>query len=261
MPYVEGESLRDRLRREHQLPLEDALRIAMEAARALEYAHQHRVIHRDVKPENILLTADGTTLVADFGIARVLGGVGESLTETGLIVGTPAYMSPEQASGERELDGRSDGYSLACVVYEMLAGEPPYTGPSAQAVMAKRLSEPVPRLRTVRQLPPAVEAAVTKELAKSPADRFPTASRFAAALTPTSAAATATVAAPAARSHGARRRTGVMVALGALALLGVFVGIRRLGSTPTLQQTGALGADRRVPGRPRTVERRATGRA
>jgi tetratricopeptide (TPR) repeat protein/tRNA A-37 threonylcarbamoyl transferase component Bud32 len=241
MPYVEGESLRDRLRREKQLPVEDALRIATETARALDYAHRHGVVHRDIKPENILLTKDGDTLVADFGIAAGVEGADDRLTETGLIVGTPAYMSPEQASGERQIDGRSDGYSLACVVYEMLAGEPPYTGPSAQAIIAKRLSEPIPHLDTVRQLPPAVEAAVTKELAKAPADRFPSASGFAAALTGTVPVASVTGAAPTGRMQGARKRTALMVGVGALAVLGLFVGIRRLGSTPTLQQTGALG--------------------
>jgi serine/threonine-protein kinase len=173
MPYVEGESLRDRLRRECQFPVEDALRIATEAARALEYAHQHGVIHRDIKPENILLATDGSTLVADFGVARALGSTGESLTETGLVVGTPAYMSPEQASGERTLDARSDQYSLACVLYEMLAGEPPFTGPTAQAVSARRLSGEVPPLRHVRpSVPESVEHAILRALAPVPADRF-----------------------------------------------------------------------------------------
>src|SRR5215212_9399780 len=133
MPYVEGESLRDRLRRERQLPLEDALQIAREAARALDYAHRHGVVHRDIKPENILLTRDGSTLVADFGIARALGG-DDGLTQTGMAVGTPAYMSPEQAAGDRTIDGRTDQFSLASVLYEMLAGEAPWTGPTAQAV-------------------------------------------------------------------------------------------------------------------------------
>jgi serine/threonine protein kinase len=150
MPYVEGESLRDRLRREPQLPLEDAVRIATDAARALEYAHQHGVVHRDIKPENLLLTKDGSTLVADFGIARAMSGGDEQLTQTGMSVGTPAYMSPEQAAGDRHLDARSDVYSLATVLYEMLAGEPPFTGPTPQAIVAKRLSGEIPRLRQVR---------------------------------------------------------------------------------------------------------------
>ena len=152
MPFVEGESLRDRLRRERQLPVEDALRIAREAAQALQYAHSHGVIHRDIKPENLLLTDDGNTLVADFGIARGAGAAAseDKLTETGLVVGTPAYMSPEQAAGDRALDARTDIYCLAAVLYEMLAGEPPFTGPTMQAMIVKRLTEPPPSVRTVR---------------------------------------------------------------------------------------------------------------
>ena len=142
MPYVEGETLRARLERERQLPLDVALRIAVEAARALEFAHQHGVLHRDVKPENLLLTTDGSTMVADFGIARPWGEMSK-LTQSGVVVGTPAYMSPEQAAGERALDARTDVYALGCVLYEMLAGEMPYSGPNAQAVLAKRLSESI----------------------------------------------------------------------------------------------------------------------
>ena len=141
MPYVEGESLRDRLRREKQLPVDEAVRITREAAQALDYAHRHGVIHRDVKPENLLLTEDGNTLVADFGIARALAGGEEALTQTGLAVGTPAYMSPEQASGARDLDARTDVYALATVLYEMLAGEPPFAGPTPQAAVARRFTE------------------------------------------------------------------------------------------------------------------------
>jgi serine/threonine-protein kinase len=183
MPYVEGESLRDRLTREQQLPLADAVRITREVALALDYAHRHRVIHRDIKPENILL-CDGQALVADFGIGRALGvpTPGECLTETGVVVGTPAYMSPEQAAGEQKLDGRSDIYALGCVLYEMVAGEPPFTGSSAQALIAKRLVEPVPHLRTVRDVPEALEQIVTRALARVPADRFQTAAEFARAL-------------------------------------------------------------------------------
>ncbi|MDH5548986.1 MAG: serine/threonine protein kinase, partial [Gemmatimonadota bacterium] len=146
MPYVEGESLRDRLNREKQLPVEDALRIAREVADALSYAHSHDVLHRDIKPENILLES-GHAVVADFGIARALTAAGgEKLTQTGIAVGTPAYMSPEQSAGEPAIDGRSDLYALGCVLYEMLAGEPPFTGPTAQAIIAKRLAEPPPRV-------------------------------------------------------------------------------------------------------------------
>jgi serine/threonine-protein kinase len=185
MPYVEGESLRDRLQREHQLPLDDAVRISHEAARALDYAHRHGVVHRDVKPENILLTKDGDTLVADFGIGRALGAPGpeERLTETGIVVGTPAYMSPEQAAGERELDGRTDVYSLAVVLYEMLAGEPPFTGATAQAITARRLTETPRPLRPVREsVPQELEQLVMRALARAPADRPATAAAFAEAL-------------------------------------------------------------------------------
>jgi serine/threonine-protein kinase len=179
MPYVEGESLRDRLDREKQLPLEDALLVTREVADALSLAHSHGVVHRDIKPANILLEA-GHAVVADFGIARAVSTAGgEQLTETGMATGTPAYMSPEQGSGEKELDARSDIYSLGCVLYEMLAGEPPYTGPTAQAVFAKRLSEPVPHVSTLREtIPQSVEQAITKALAKAPADRFATATGF-----------------------------------------------------------------------------------
>jgi len=182
MPYVEGESLRDRLRRERQLAVEDAVRITREAAQALQYAHEHGVVHRDIKPENLLLTRDGNTLVADFGIARALVG-DEHLTQTGMSVGTPAYMSPEQASGDKAVDARTDIYSLGCVLYEMLAGEPPFTGPTAQAVIARRFTESVPSLRRVRpSVPDAVEQAVNRALARVPADRFATAAQFAQAL-------------------------------------------------------------------------------
>jgi TolB-like protein/Flp pilus assembly protein TadD len=186
MPFVEGESLRDRLRREHQLPVADAVRIAREAAQALNYAHRQGVVHRDIKPENILLTADGDTLVADFGIARALGAEGDQrLTETGLTVGTPAYMSPEQASGSREVDARTDIYSLGAVLYEMLAGEPPFTGATAQALLARRVLEDAPPVRQHRpSVPEPLERAVAKALARMPADRFASAADFVRALEP-----------------------------------------------------------------------------
>ncbi len=183
MPCVEGESLRERLTREKQLPLEDALRITGEVATALSYAHSRGVVHRDIKPENILLQA-GQAVVSDFGIARAITAAGgERLTQTGVTVGTPGYMSPEQAAGERELDGRSDVYSLACVLYEMLAGNPPFLGASARAILARQSLDPVPRLRTVREtVPEEFERAVVKALAKAPADRFATAAQFVEAL-------------------------------------------------------------------------------
>jgi len=183
MPFVEGESLRERLTRERQLPLDDALEITREVADALGYAHSQGIIHRDIKPENILLSR-GHALVTDFGVARaVQSAAGETLTETGMAVGTPAYMSPEQATAERDLDARSDLYSLGCVLYEMLAGEPPYTGPSAQAILAKRFREPIPHIRTVREsVPEAIERAVSKTLAKTPVDRYRSAAEFTEAL-------------------------------------------------------------------------------
>jgi serine/threonine-protein kinase len=182
MPYVEGESLRDRLQR-GPLPLAEAARVAREASHALHYAHQHGVVHRDVKPENILLTRDGSTLVADFGIARSAQGGDSRLTTAGIVLGTPSYMSPEQASGEVAVDGRSDVYSLGCVLYEMIAGRPPFTGSTPQAVVARHLTEPAPALRTGgRRVPPAVAGAVARAMAKSPGDRFATAAELAAAL-------------------------------------------------------------------------------
>jgi serine/threonine-protein kinase len=183
MPFVDGESLRDRLERERQLPIDDAIRIATEAASALAYAHGRGVIHRDVKPENILI-AHGSAVVADFGIARAVTEAGGGrLTETGLSLGTPQYMSPEQATADRELDGRSDVYALGAVLYEMLTGEPPYTGPTTQSVIAKLLTEtPRPVLAGRPTVPPHVAAAVHKALARLPADRFRGAREFAEAL-------------------------------------------------------------------------------
>jgi serine/threonine protein kinase/tetratricopeptide (TPR) repeat protein len=196
MPFVEGESLRGRLQRERQLAVDAALHIAREAARALDYAHQHGIIHRDIKPENILLTKDGSTLVADFGIARALGG-DDRLTQTGMAIGTPAYMSPEQASGDRAIDERTDVYSLAAVLYEMLAGEPPYTGPTVQAMIAKRLTDPVPSVRRVRpSVPETIDQAIQRALAPVAADRFANAGDFARALQPSLTAATAPTALP-----------------------------------------------------------------
>ncbi len=182
MAYVPGESLRDRLERERHLPIDDALRITEEAATALHAAHREGIVHRDIKPENLLL-AGGHVFIADFGIAKALADTGgERLTATGLAIGTPAYMSPEQASAEA-VDARSDQYSLASVLYEMLAGEPPFTGPTATAILARRLTERPRPIRTVRPgVPAAVEAAVLRALERIPADRFPDVAAFAAAL-------------------------------------------------------------------------------
>jgi len=179
MPYVEGETLRARIAREGQLPVEDALQIAREVGAALTYAHSHGVVHRDIKPENILLSA-GEAMVADFGIARAISAAGGSeLTGTGISLGTPQYMSPEQASGEQRLDGRSDLYSLGCVLYEMLGGDPPFTGSSAQAILARHRLEDPPPIHIVRpSVPRPLGATLERALAKVPADRFATTSEF-----------------------------------------------------------------------------------
>ncbi len=184
MPFVRGESLRQRLAREGRLPIDIAIRLVRQVASALDHAHTHGLIHRDIKPENILIH-EGEAMVTDFGIALAAGATTEArLTASGLMVGTPAYMSPEQAAGERTLDPRSDVYSLGCVLYELLAGEPPHSGSTAQAIIARRFTEQVPSVRRLRsEVPPAVDHALSKALAKSPADRFPSAGAFAAALT------------------------------------------------------------------------------
>ncbi|MDX2120806.1 MAG: serine/threonine-protein kinase, partial [Gemmatimonadota bacterium] len=218
LPFIEGESLRDRLSREKQLPIADAVRIATEVAGALDYAHRHNVIHRDIKPENILLH-DGRALVADFGIALAASKAGGSrMTETGMSLGTPTYMSPEQALGEREITARSDVYALGCMTYEMLVGDPPFLGGTAQAIVAKVMTEkPAAPSRIRDTIPPAVEDAVLTALEKLPADRFATAAEFAAAI---AGGATARAATRATRSApapaGAWRRISLL--LGAVAV-------------------------------------------
>ena len=225
MPLVEGETLRDRLAREKQLPVADAVRIAIEVASALDYAHRHGVIHRDIKPENILLH-DGSAVVADFGIALAVQQAGsQRMTQTGLSLGTPQYMSPEQAMGEREITARSDVYALGAVTYEMLVGEPPFTGPTTQAVVARILTEE-PRSPTLQRktIPPHVERALLTALAKLPADRFERASQFAEALqgrdftglTGATAHPSRIVAAPAATGRRARLIVGAALAASAL---------------------------------------------
>lgn len=183
MPYVEGQSLRDRLKTEKQLSVDESVRIALELADGLSAAHDAGIVHRDIKPENVLLSG-GHALVADFGIARAVSAAGgPQLTETGLAVGTPEYMSPEQARGDVQLDARTDIYALGCVLYEMLAGDPPFTGSSAHGVMARKALDPVPRLQTVRvNVPLSLEAVVLRALATVPADRFATSGEFADAL-------------------------------------------------------------------------------
>jgi serine/threonine-protein kinase len=183
MPFIQGESLRARLVREGQLSMPDAIQLTCEVADALQYAHSKGIVHRDIKPENILIQ-EGHALVADFGIARAVSQAGgEKLTESGMAVGTPHYMSPEQALGGDHVDGRSDEYSLACVVYEMLVGQPPFSGPNAMAILARHSMEAVPSLQVVRHaIPDEVENAVMRALEKTPADRFPTVREFSDAL-------------------------------------------------------------------------------
>ena len=261
MPYVEGESLRERLHRQGRLPIAEALRLAREIAEALNYAHRRGVIHRDIKPGNILLS-EGHALVADFGIARqgtrVAAGVAESpastllleavfaeagladsltgatLTSTGMSLGTPAYMSPEQALGARDIDGRSDQYAVGCVLYEMLAGVPPYTGESARALIAQHLTAPVPNIRAVRpEVPPAVTAALVRALAKSPEARFATAAELAAALEHAAPASIKSALAP----YVSRRRLLVgTVAVLAATTLGLGALLRRSRAAPALDE-------------------------
>ena len=229
MPFVDGESLRDRLTREKQLPVRDALGIAREIADALQYAHAHGVIHRDIKPENILLQG-GHALVADFGIALAASKVGGNrMTETGMSLGTPQYMSPEQAMGERELDARTDVYALGCVTFEMLAGEPPFTGPTAQSIVAKVITAAAPPLRDKRDtVPEHVSDAIHTALQKTPADRFGSAAEFAAALETPGATARRPTPAGVPRSS-TRLRAAMVGATVLLALASFLLGGKLLG--------------------------------
>ncbi len=223
VPYIRGESLRQRIARERQLGIEDAVGIARQVAGALDYAHRQGVIHRDIKPENILLH-EGEAVLADFGIALALREAGGNrLTETGLSLGTPQYMSPEQATGDRALDARSDVYSLGAVLYEMLTGEPPHTGATVQAVIAKLMTERPTPVRTVREtVTPALDATITRALAKVPADRWPSAADFGRALDAAARLAdTATMAVPGGRADAPTRSTRrwMLAGLGLAALL------------------------------------------
>ena len=220
MPFAEGESLRQRLAREQQLPLDAALQITREVGSALQYAHEHGVVHRDIKPENIMLSG-GQAVVADFGVARALHAANaEQLTLSGMIVGTPQYMSPEQAVGAT-VDGRSDQYSLACTLYEMLIGQPPFTGPTSQAVIARHSLEPVPGLRGFRQtVSPTAEGAIMRAMAKLPADRFASMHQFLDALgSPEIVSVRPTVITQSRPRAGPRVGRGMLAALGTGALV------------------------------------------
>src|SRR6187402_331325 len=183
MPYVEGESLREKLDREQQLSIDEAVHHARGIASALDYAHRQQIVHRDIKPENVMLY-EGEAMVMDFGIAKAVSLAGhDTLTQTGMMIGTPAYVSPEQAAGETNLDGRSDQYSLGCVVYEMLTGQRPFSGPTPQAVMAKRFTETVTPPRSLRStIPEPVERALTRAMATDIGQRYKTSAQFAQAL-------------------------------------------------------------------------------
>jgi len=232
MPYVEGESLRDRLKREKQLPIEEALQITSEVADALGYAHSLGIVHRDVKPENILFEA-GHAVVTDFGIAKaVTEAGGESLTETGLAIGTPAYMSPEQAVGTKDIDTRSDIYSLGCVLYEMLGGDPPFLASTPQLIIARKSAEPAPSLKVVRRrITDSVEYAVATALETTPADRFATVSQFVEALRAPVAAQAAGIGPAHARVRG-KPRAIAYAAFVVLAVVGSYTVISLLVRPP-----------------------------
>ena len=230
MPYVEGESLHERIKREGQLPVDEALRIAREVSEALAYAHGRKIVHRDIKPANIMLSA-GHALVADFGIARAVG-TGAAITQTGFAVGTPQYMSPEQASGSAMVDGRSDVFALGCVLYEMLAGESPFAGPTPQAIVMRSMTETPRALSATREgVSPAIEGVINRSLTKNPADRWQTAAEFARALAgaedqlrlgPISGAQTpAPMTVPGSAAPRARRKWVIASVGGVLALIGI----------------------------------------
>jgi serine/threonine protein kinase len=253
MPFVEGESLRQLLEREQQLPVPDAVRIATEVASALDYAHRHGVIHRDIKPENILLH-DGTAIVADFGIALAVAQPGDArMTRTGLALGTDSYMSPEQGMGERTVTARSDIYSLGVVTYEMLAGERPFTGPTAQSILAKIMTEdPRPLVTVRRNVPPNVDAAISHALERVPADRFASAHEFAEALNNPSFTLSSTSASKRSIGPSGRERWVLYGAGGIAALLLAAVlwsTMRPADSKPVLRYNLALdSAEAMVPG-------------
>jgi serine/threonine protein kinase len=237
MPYVDGESLNERIDRERELPVDESVRIAKDLATALDYAHRQGIIHRDIKPSNVLLQ-DGQPLIADFGIAiAITAAAGDRLTATGLSIGTPRYMSPEQAAADRPVDGRSDVYSLACVLFEMLAGEPPFTGSNPGALLARKLTDTAPDVSTVRETVPwPVAHALRRALSRTPADRFQTAADFARALDDRTGAAMAAEAqaadtGPGTRAAARRGRWG-------LALASMAVGALAVAAAATVLRSG-----------------------
>ena len=241
MPFIDGGSLRDRLDRDKQLPIDEALTIAREVADALGYAHASGVVHRDIKPENIMLER-GHAVVSDFGIARAASTLGsERITETGMSVGTPTYMSPEQAACERDIDGRSDLYSLGCVLYEMLGGQPPFTGPTVESVVRQHLiteAAPITNLRPT--VPAEVAGALARTLAKNPADRFNPAAQFAQALTP--AVSTQPIQKVTSREPRSPATITLIAAAGVAVVALGWIGVRLLplGATPKIERLAAL---------------------
>ncbi len=222
MPFVDGRNVWERLEKEGPLPAAEVIRIGRAVAAALEFAHEQGVVHRDIKPDNILLEGD-RVLVADFGVARAVSEVQDKLTATGMVVGTPTYMSPEQASGDKELDGRSDIYGLACVLYELLAGEAPFHGPTPQATLMRRFTGPPRALRPMVQVSEATEAALLRALARNPADRYATAAEFADALAGSSPARPAAAAPAPITVVELSRRKGCAGVILIAAMLGVAV--------------------------------------
>ena len=222
MPFVNGRNIWERFEQEGPLPAEEVIRIGRAVAAALAFANEQGVVHRDIKPDNIMLEGD-RVLVADFGVARAVSEVQDKLTATGMVVGTPTYMSPEQASGERELDGRSDIFALACVLYELLSGEPPFHGPTPQATLMRRFTGPPRPLRPVVQVPEATEAALIRALARNPADRFATAREFADALSGSTPARPAPAAAAAAEAPSRRKGCAAVVLFAAASISGLLL--------------------------------------
>ena len=246
MPYIEGETLRSRLTRETQLPVDDVVRLVTLIAGALDYAHAHGVIHRDLKPENILLQA-GQPVIADFGIALAVAQAGGSrITETGLSLGTPHYMSPEQATGDRVIDARSDQYALGAVTYEMLTGEPPHTGVTSQAIIARLMTEKPRSVRATRSsVSVAMEQAIERALAKTPADRFSSCGAFAKALVAESRVES--------RAAVPGRRRLVLAGAGVLAALALiaWLTLGRKNPSPAAGVTVRAQVDRGPPARER----------